>query len=910
MMTSVKQCSRENKFSNYIIFYILPYSLVFLFLQFIIFYPFAANDRSFIWDVDGISQHYPVLQYYGEMLRGILRGEGIPLIDFKIGMGFDTLTTLNYYAIGDPITLLTVFAKPEDMEGMYKFLILLRFYLAGFTYISYCFSRKFKGFQTVLGGLIYVFCGFLFYAGTRHPFFINPMIYLPLLILGAEQILAKKKPYLFIIIVFISGISNFYFLYMMTIIAILYGTIRYFTSYKSAYGMWIEFGKVALRSMCYYCLGILMASFLLLPMIAAFFVNGRFDSGYEVNLLHYTKGYYITMVNSFLAPGVYSGYWTQLTYAAITAVGIMIIFRYKKYLDLRIAFLITTLLLMFPAAGYFMNGMSYVSNRWVFGYSFFVALIVTSTYEDMFHFNRIDKVLLALGTLIYVGLGFIKPNKYIWIATIFLLMTLLVLFYFQDRNYNQDTNRRISTWHVKIANSMIVMVVCSNLVANGFLTYHSDYADYVSEYIKAGKVQDTIEKSAVSLIPQIPDTSFYRIETYGDSKYNEALTVGYYDVASYYSVTDGGVTDYLKGLELLNHRTAFRFDDLDQRTILDALASVKYVVTSNKKSVPYGYKLILEEKNDGKRYYLYENQYPLPIGYTYSRFISEDTYEQLSPVEKQEIMLDAIVLNSDGNISKEMLLNEADINLQTIQLETELELGEGMTYDGEVLKVTKEETKLRVYFNGIENSETYVRMENFHINQTKYYGINLKAKGDKGAAKNFNVRAKRNNAYFGKDDFLIHLGSSEEAMMYCDITFHDTGKFHLENISAYCLPMANYEEKVTALQEFVLENVIVGQNKISGTLNLTKDRILCLSIPYSKGWTAYVDGEETELLKANVMYMALPLQEGGHEIQLIYRTPYLNAGILLSGMSWIIFFGFLFVTKKGSKNWILLKKKN
>ena len=42
-----------------------------------------------------------------------------------------------------------------------------------------------------------------------------------------------------------------------------------------------------------------------------------------------------------------------------------------------------------------------------------------------------------------------------------------------------------------------------------------------------------------------------------------------------------------------------------------------------------------------------------------------------------------------------------------------------------------------------------------------------------------------------------------------------------------------------------------------------------------------MDGEEAELLEANTMYMALELEEGEHEIRLVYCTPYLKAGGLL-----------------------------
>lgn len=46
-------------------------------------------------------------------------------------------------------------------------------------------------------------------------------------------------------------------------------------------------------------------------------------------------------------------------------------------------------------------------------------------------------------------------------------------------------------------------------------------------------------------------------------------------------------------------------------------------------------------------------------------------------------------------------------------------------------------------------------------------------------------------------------------------------------------------------------------NTIQGNINLKKDKILCLAVPYSKGWKATVDGKEQELLQANTMYMGV-----------------------------------------------------
>lgn len=53
-----------------------------------------------------------------------------------------------------------------------------------------------------------------------------------------------------------------------------------------------------------------------------------------------------------------------------------------------------------------------------------------------------------------------------------------------------------------------------------------------------------------------------------------------------------------------------------------------------------------------------------------------------------------------------------------------------------------------------------------------------------------------------------------------------------------------------------------------------------LSVPYSTGWKAFINGEETELEKADYMYQAIRLREGLNKIELKYKTPGLLEGII------------------------------
>ena len=164
---------------------------------------FYLNGKSLIWSHDGVPQHLNSLAYYGEYLREILRQLfiehklEIPMWDMHIGYGSDILTTLHYYVIGDPLTLLSVFVPVDKTEYLYEFLIFFRIYLAGITFSSYCFYHKNSKQATLLGALIYIFAGWTIYASMKHPYFANPMIYLPLILLGIDKIYRREKPYLF-----------------------------------------------------------------------------------------------------------------------------------------------------------------------------------------------------------------------------------------------------------------------------------------------------------------------------------------------------------------------------------------------------------------------------------------------------------------------------------------------------------------------------------------------------------------------------------------------------------------------------------------------------------------------------------------------------------------------------------------
>lgn len=131
---------------------------------------------------------------------------------------------------------------------------------------------------------------------------------------------------------------------------------------------------------------------------------------------------------------------------------------------------------------------------------------------------------------------------------------------------------------------MIWMLVLFSLVLNGYGYYSRHFKNYTQQFLSKSEVISKSTKGPLVMLKDIHDKSFYRIETYGDEALNESMILGYHDVSGYFSLMDGDITSYLKDLEVLNQRTAYRFHNLDSRTFLDSLACVKYFVSKKRGS--------------------------------------------------------------------------------------------------------------------------------------------------------------------------------------------------------------------------------------------------------------------------------------------------------------------------------------
>lgn len=876
------------------------YTLMFLLMCIVAFLPFFTEGKSFVWGAgveDGLSQHFSALAYYGEALREFFRNllAGHPKLvmwDMSLGYGADILSTLNYYAIGDPLNLLYGFVSPKNTETMYDFMILLRMYLAGITFIMYARKMKKRSYGTVIGALVYVFSGFCFRLGLRHPFFINPMIYFPLLCLGIEKIYQRERPYVFIFAVCVSAMSNYYFLYMLTIFAVIYAWIRFYkyteeNKIKTFFLTILKFG-------IYYTLGIAMAAVILLPSVIGFLGNGRYGKGADwKSLIVYPGKYYLLFIENFIGYGN-MGSNTNAGYLPI--VGIVVLFtlfsqrmKHKKY---RVAFIASIIALILPIFGYAFNGFSYANNRWAFALSFIVALLTAEMYPRLFVMSKRQQIGIGAGIIIYTVFCIIVnasgeeilKNKGIMAACGLIAVFYILLLIFQRLGY--DTQKRI----VRVSMAILLLI---SVGVHGYYRFEPKGYAYTQEFMDQGQAYRTLKEDNIRMLSKVNDPSVYRVHAEGYRYKNYGLINHLNTISGYYSITAKCVTDTIKGYDTLGMQYADKYKGVDQRLGLLSLAGVKYITVahnsqvakdvSSKGDVPYG----VEKQSKKGNITLYKNKYALPFAYAYDSYMTEQQYEQLNGIGKEQAMLAQIILNqhpADEEIQHNEQRNDPDI--QTISLpETRISSPKGKKYADITVPVEKDK-------------ETYLYFKNLVYHGKKNGDDNFILTGRKGTKgilvtqndvqQKIHIQSTFNPYYFGRKDYIVKINhQTSKAKEKVRLNFLSPGEYEFDDISLITVPKKDVLARLKERKENSMKQIQYEGNHFRGVYHAKKDQILCVTIPYSKGWKATVNGKRAKIYKANGMFMGIIMKKGTQSVKLDYETPGLKIGAYISLVAWI-----------------------
>lgn len=869
----------------------VQYSVVFAILAVCCFLPFPLLQKR-LTRGDGITQHMTALAYWGSYLRTwIASGFRVhPQWDFSLGLGSDILTTLHYYAIGDPLNLLSVFVPEAYTEHLYYFLIFLRLYLAGLCFIAFCLSHKFHFQGAVAGAVVYLFCGYTLMCAPRHPFFLNPFIHLPLLCMGVDRILDERKPVLLAVVVALAGSTSFYFLYMETFFLGLYVLLRYGEALFSR--RFPHPLNSVLLLLVAYLTGLCLASWVFVPNVAMFFTTERSTETITYNW-HYPLLYYVKLPLAFASP-IWLYAYTFLGFSAPTLIAELFLFHIhtieSKVLKWALCFLL--LFLVFPFFGHMLNGFNYVTNRWLFAGAFTMGLVTAYSLPRMVVASRKE---LLIPIFFWIAFSILVLGASMFSATLrshcassfaVLLVTAIGLLFI-----HQSDNRKI--W--------LGAMLCVSTILNAWVFYSPWGINYLDGFVN---FKTTFSSTIIHPNHASAPSGFARLETWRPYATEEMTKSEYernqyvpnvnasavnrtHETSYYWSIVNGLLVKAHDSLGL-STASSLKLCGLNGRSSLMALYGVSsyYAPSDSPDPLPYGYTMA----GDDGELIVYQSDNTLPLAFGYTHRIDPNVFAMLSPVEKQEALLQGVV--TDKQIAIPIL--QPIIPIQDVPFSI-VSYDEGVEPLTNGIKVTTKQSGFTIRLTQTTyNSELYLLLPG------------LIGPGEKTDMYISCGQSVHNYEITGREmeqghNPAICLGYKDyPAGTEIHLTFSSKGTYSWKKVQLQALDPTSHDWAIQDLQNRTLTDLDVRSDRITGTYHAQTETVLCLTIPYTTGWHAFVDGKSVSTFPVQGCFTGISVESGTHTIRLIYRTPFLVLGCMLTVIGLCILLFLIWQMKKRS----------
>ena len=904
------------------------YTLLFIVIFAIIWGPMFFFGKTMIWYVDGDMQHYPFFAYEGEWLRSIFTSiaEGnpqIPMWDPAMGYGADVIITMAAY-IGDPLNLLSAFVDPEHAEALLGILCIFRIYLAGLAFIGYVRSRGYGSFAVLLGSISYVFCGWTSIT-LNHPFFAYPLVFFPLLLWGADRIIEKRRPALFIITTALLFLTYFYFGYMACLFLIpycLYRVYQHEGGWKTkALLIWI------LKFLLYLLVGMAISAVMLLPVLSTLVGSSRLGLERPLPLLY--PLWTIKPILCSFGGITFLGKDAAFGVSAVCVLAIASLFSKKGDRAIKVFTVLILLMLFIPAFGKMMNGFAYYAERWVWAVCFYLAFLQVRQTADLLRPNG-RCVIISAVFLLFFAICFVFALKTTGttiaptgVLTIALVTIMVLIFWISERGRGAHGKRSTSLRRpVSVARKgvlLIVVILCAIIMNWGYWYLGWSSGDgRQSEQASVGQVyQNHYGKVPSSLLADVYDDGVWRYDRSANVPYtqNQSTSSGLRSSDLYASLYNTYVDQFNSDLGITADDLNHRVQELRGRSWLESFLGMRYFLTTAGSPVwlPYGASSapVAQGLIGDADFAVYENELALSLATLYPHeVVSLSEFEDMSVAERQELLFSHVVLDDEECAGRTAWQGSSSDDASVQNLEYSVASQNGLSVeqldDGQIRVVTTEENAtLTLEFPALAQSDTFIEIQGLAYNsyvareepaqglveyvleQLRYWrygqGVEyiMSFAAPDGFADWIYGYTPDSHLYGGKNDWIVNLGYSPEGKTSVTINFSYAGVYTMESMEVLAEPVDALVDLVAERRESPFATTAsTNAYRIEGAAN--EDGYVLATIPWSTGWSATVDGESVEPLRADVAFMAVEVDEGEHVIELNYETPYLRLGAIIS----------------------------
>ncbi|MFV0465292.1 MAG: YfhO family protein [Lachnospiraceae bacterium] len=750
-----------------------------------------------------------------------LKNGGSLFYSFRIGLGSDFLSLFAYY-LASPVNLLLVFWPADFVIEFMTLIILLKIGLCG---MSFTMLLRYR-FQNVhygmaVFGAFYALSSYLA-AYSWNIMWLDCILLAPVILLGLERLVREKKPVMYSILLAVSIFSNFYISIMICIFLVFYFFIFLLEENRGLRERLHSFWLFFLYSL----LAGGMGAVLLIPEAIILSYSGSSD----LSLPDKAENYF-SLVNElarhFFGVETYTGrdHWPNL-YSGSAIILLLFLYLFNN----RISWKYKITRILFMVFFWFSFSNNFLDFFW-HGFHFPDSLPGRQSFLYIM-------LMLLIAYDCFRNLEGISRNRFYLSAGLSFLAIAIVSF-FSDSG--QLTNELVILTAIFVLSYCILLgllifakkeyqrpilmlllfITFTELIANFALTGIS-----VTSRTAYTKNWESYQ-SLLSQVDEQEDT-FYRVEETERLTKNDAAIYGYRSATIFSSLMDIGISEFYRKVGMEGGKNFYSYSGATPLT--SALLSVKYLLSDSPyEEGPLRTLLYTDGTN-----YLYENIYTLPLGFTVDPKVVSGMMEETS--------------DDIGNL-----------NLMTSLLEANAPLF----------------TKLRDDLVTIETDQTVI-----HVEEDGYFYAVYEDK----SATTIKVSVGDRSRTFTKTDhvYILDLGWCSAGE---DITITNTSNTENFKVVPYALNMQSVSEAFATLNSQTLENLIVTDTRITGSITADSDTELVLSIPSQSGWTVKVDGAVTEVGTFMGSMISIPVTQGTHDIELYYETPGLKLGLMISSLS-------------------------